>query len=141
MGLIRQKRGRRSGQTGGGGPSGPVDQADEIGAGVDGDDPADTELQGRLLSQLPEAGLLQAACLLKGRWLRVFAFLGEISLEMYLLHLFLFYRVLNGFPKLDIITVGVLSIGLSVVLSWLIHWLFSLLFSAAKAVGNNKKGG
>ena len=85
--------------------------------------------------------VLQAVCLLKGRWLRVFAFLGEISLEMYLLHLFLFYRVLNGFPKLDIITVGVLSIGLSVVLSWLIHWLFSLLFSAAKAVGNNKKGG
>lgn len=81
----------------------------------------------------------QAAGLLAGRPLRVLAFLGEISLEMYLLHLFLFYRVLNGFPELGILTVGALTVGLTVVLSWLIHWLFSLLFSAAEALGGGKR--
>ena len=84
----------------------------------------------------------QAACLLRGRLLCFLIFLGEISLEMYLLHLFLFYRVLNGFPELGIVAVGALSIGLTAVLSWLIHWLFSLLFSAAEALGkkSGKKG-
>ena len=69
-------------------------------------------------------------------WLR---FLGKISLELYLLHVFLFYQVLNRFPGWDLSTVGLLAVSASVFFAWLLDRALYYLFlnpKGRKAAGN-----
>ncbi len=81
---------------------------------------------------------VQAAGLIGGSvsWLR---FLGRISLEFYLLHTPVFYRIMNTFPEWGVIAQGGIGILLSVLLSWLFNRALYYLFLSAKgrkAAGN-----
>lgn len=72
----------------------------------------------------------QAAALLPP--LRGAAFLGRISLELYLLHMFLFYRVLNTWTEWNRFLQGILALALSVLLAWLLHEGLSALARRAE---------
>lgn len=70
---------------------------------------------------------------------RALGFLGSFSLELYLSHMFVFYRVVNYFTEWGIIVQGIVSFGLAVLISWGINRLFALLWKTADAVGGRKR--
>ncbi|MFQ8702802.1 MAG: acyltransferase family protein [Eisenbergiella sp.] len=70
---------------------------------------------------------------------RALGFLGSFSLELYLSHMFVFYRVVNHFTEWGIIVQGIVSFGLAVLISWGINRLFALLWKTAYAVGGRKR--
>ncbi|MDO4293742.1 MAG: acyltransferase [Eubacteriales bacterium] len=89
-------------------------------------------------------GLLAALCFsllaaqagglsrLRGRWIET---LGSFSLELYLCHMFLFYRVVNSLTDWGRIPQGLLALALAMAVSWCINRLFGLLWGAAERLG------
>ena len=70
---------------------------------------------------------------------RALEFLGSFSLELYLSHMFLFYRIVNRFTEWNRIVQGIIAFGLAVLISWGINRLFGLLWKAADTLGGQKK--
>lgn len=69
---------------------------------------------------------------------RALEFLGSFSLELYLSHMFVFYRIVNQFTEWNRIAQGAVSFGLAVLISWGINRLFALLWKTADTVGGRK---
>ena len=64
---------------------------------------------------------------------------GKISLELYLLHMFLFYRVLNEFLDLNRILQSAMALVITAGAAWLTNWMFSLLWSAVDTLNGRKR--
>lgn len=62
---------------------------------------------------------------------RAIEFLGSLSLELYLCHMFFFYRIVNRFTEWGRIWQGAAAFVLAVAVSWGISRLFGLLWKAA----------
>ena len=68
----------------------------------------------------------------KIRWLEA---VGSFSLELYLCHMFVFYRVVNDWlPQQENVVQIVAAATIAVALAWVIHMLFDLLWKAAAAL-------
>lgn len=73
---------------------------------------------------------------------RFFGFLqpvGKLSLEIYLLHMFIFYRVVNTYTDLNHILQGIAALALTAAAAWLINLLFTLLWKAADALNGGRR--
>ena len=58
--------------------------------------------------------------------------MGSFSLELYLCHMFVFYRVVNDWlPQQENVVQIVAAATIAVALAWVIHMLFDLLWKAA----------
>lgn len=73
------------------------------------------------------------------RFLNFLQPVGKISLEIYLLHMFIFYRVINTYTDLNRILQLLVSLVLTAAASWLVNLLFSLLWKAADVLSGRKK--
>ena len=60
-----------------------------------------------------------------GRFSGCLRFLGRISLELYLLHMFVFYQMLNLFAGWGPIVPGAVSLAVSVPAAWIFHRAFT----------------
>lgn len=75
---------------------------------------------------------LQAGCLL-GAYTRALQFLGSLSLELYLSHMFLYFRVINDTPIHNRLLQVAVSLLLTLIFSWLFHWAMGQLISKAES--------
>lgn len=64
---------------------------------------------------------------------------GKISLELYLSHMFIFYRILNDFTDLHRILQSAIALVITAGASWLINWMFSLLWSAVDTLNGRSR--
>lgn len=76
---------------------------------------------------------LQAACLLP-EWLGILRISGKLSLELYLLHSFLYYRVCDNLTGIGGIGQGAAALMLTFIAAWLVNRLFDFIFAKWKAV-------
>lgn len=72
-------------------------------------------------------------------WQNVLNPIGKCSLELYLLHIFIYQNVCLYLADETMLLQGVLALALTGVTAWLIHMLFSLLWEAADSV-TGKRG-
>lgn len=59
---------------------------------------------------------------------------GKLSLELYLLHSFLYYRVVNQWTQMNRGVQALLALAAAFVSAWLINWIFGKLWFAADAL-------
>ncbi|MBQ7840096.1 MAG: acyltransferase [Lachnospiraceae bacterium] len=90
--------------------------------------PSDKIVYGVLASGVWTLFAVQLAKMLPDR-MRMLPFLGRISLELYLTHTFLYYRVINSLTEMDKIWQGILAVLLTIVISGLIHEGFTRLLN------------
>ena len=97
--------------------------------------PLEEKIRSGLLAGLIWTYLMVQGCAFlheKIRWLEA---VGSFSLELYLCHMFVFYRVVNDWlPQQENVVQIVAAVTIAVVLAWVIHMLFDLLWKAAAAL-------
>ncbi len=97
--------------------------------------PLEEKIHGGLLAGLIWTYLMVQGCAFlheKIRWLEA---VGSFSLELYLCHMFVFYRVVNDWlPQQENVVQIVAAVTIAVALAWVIHMLFDLLWKAAAAL-------
>ena len=97
--------------------------------------PLEEKIRSGLLAGLIWTYLMVQGCAFlheKIRWLEA---VGSFSLELYLCHMFVFYRVVNDWlPQQENVVQIVAAATIAVVLAWVIHMLFDLLWKAAAAL-------
>ena len=94
--------------------------------------PLEEKIRSGLLAGLIWTYLMVQGCAFlheKIRWLEA---VGSFSLELYLCHMFVFYRVVNDWlPQQENVVQIVAAVTIAVALAWVIHMLFDLLWKAA----------
>lgn len=97
--------------------------------------PLEEKIRSGLLAGLIWTYLMVQVCAFlheKNRWLEA---VGSFSLELYLCHMFVFYRVVNDWlPQQENVVQIVAAATIAVALAWVIHMLFDLLWKAAAAL-------
>ena len=97
--------------------------------------PLEEKIRSGLLAGLIWTYLMVQGCAFlheKIRWLEA---VGSFSLELYLCHMFVFYRVVNDWlPQQENVVQIVAAATIAVALAWVIHMLFDLLWKAAAAL-------
>lgn len=97
--------------------------------------PLEEKIRSGLLAGLIWTYLMVQGCAFlheKIRWLEA---VGSFSLELYLCHMFVFYRVVNDWlPQQENVVQIVAAVTIAVALAWVIHMLFDLLWKAAAAL-------
>ena len=97
--------------------------------------PLEEKIRSGLLAGLIWTYLMVQGCAFlheKIRWLEA---VGSFSLELYLCHMFVFYRVVNDWlPQQENVVQIVVAVTIAVALAWVIHMLFDLLWKAAAAL-------
>ena len=97
--------------------------------------PLEEKIRSGLLAGLIWTYLMVQGCTFlheKIRWLEA---VGSFSLELYLCHMFVFYRVVNDWlPQQENVVQIVAAATIAVALAWVIHMLFDLLWKAAAAL-------
>lgn len=97
--------------------------------------PLEEKIRSGLIAGLIWTYLMVQGCAFlheKIRWLEA---VGSFSLELYLCHMFVFYRVVNDWlPQQENVVQIVAAVTIAVALAWVIHMLFDLLWKAAAAL-------
>ena len=97
--------------------------------------PLEEKIRSGLLAGLIWTYLMVQGCAFlheKIRWLEA---VGSFSLELYLCHMFVFYRVVNDWlPQQENVVQIVAAATIAVAFAWVIHMLFDLLWKAAAAL-------
>ena len=97
--------------------------------------PLEEKIRSGLLAGLIWTYLMVQVCAFSHEKIRWLEAVGSFSLELYLCHMFVFYRVVNDWlPQQENVVQIVAAATIAVALAWVIHMLLDLLWKAAAAL-------